>query len=69
MTNDDFLLILMILMQGCWIAAVEVQMLKVPLKVFFPGIFTDFEETILFFATDADDFDDDCNQLQLWIWC
>ena len=36
---------------------------------FSPGIFTDFEETILFFATDADDFDDDCNQLQLWIWC
>ena len=36
---------------------------------FSPGIFTDFEETILFFAADADDFDDDSNQLQLWIWC
>ena len=32
--DDNFLSSLMILMQRCWIAAVEVQMLKVPLKVF-----------------------------------
>ena len=47
-----------LMVQWSWIAAVEVQMLKVPLKVFsrnFLELFLEFEETILFFAIDADE--------------
>ena len=50
-----------LMVQWSWIAAVEVQMLKVPLKVFsrnFLELFLEFEETILFFAIDADEDDD-----------
>ena len=48
----------------CWIASVGANVGSSFESFFsgiFPELFLEFEETILFFAADANDFDDECN--------